>query len=172
MYTSTLTHKCSHLKIPKLKQTEANLGDLSAAVTSLMTLFGLRDLNIGGMTSKNNRAPKTLSLISQVYGNWNCNYRQEKLKEVSNWRYFVPRDRCPWQTTSSLPLSVLCIISSPDVNSNRYYCPEKYRNGGKICLDLCDIGLWPLTWIVCMGITFVNGNYSWKFNDDTVKGTL
>ena len=42
----------------------------------------------------------------------------------------------------------------------------------KIYVDLCDLDLWPLTSTFCMHTTFVNGNYSWKFNDDTKEGTL
>ena len=45
-------------------------------------------------------------------------------------------------------------------------------NWGKICFDLCDLDLWPLTLTFCMDITFVNGNNSWKFHDDTMIGTL
>ena len=34
--------------------------------------------------------------------------------------------------------------------------------------DLCDLDLWPF----CMDITSVNGNNSWKFQGDTMTGTL
>ena len=36
----------------------------------------------------------------------------------------------------------------------------------------CDLDLWSLTISFCMDITFVNGNNSWEFYDDTVTGTL
>ena len=41
----------------------------------------------------------------------------------------------------------------------------------KLGFDLCDLDLWPLTLIFCMDITFVNGNNSWKFHEDTMRGT-
>ena len=37
--------------------------------------------------------------------------------------------------------------------------------------DLCDLDLWPLTLTFCIDITFVIGNNSWTFHDDTVMGT-
>ena len=37
---------------------------------------------------------------------------------------------------------------------------------------LCDFVLWSLTWTFCTDITSVNANYSWKFRDDTMRGTL
>ena len=49
---------------------------------------------------------------------------------------------------------------------------RKCPNWGNICFDLCDLDLWPLTLTFCMDITFVNGNNSWQFHDDTVTGTL
>ena len=44
----------------------------------------------------------------------------------------------------------------------------------------CDLDIWSLTWIFCMGITSFNDKYStsfndkysWKFNDDTITKTL
>ena len=49
---------------------------------------------------------------------------------------------------------------------------RKRPNWGKICLDVCDLDLWPLTLTFCMDITFVNDNNSWKFHDDLMGGTL
>ena len=62
----------------------------------------------------------------------------------------------------------LCIISSPYVNSNWSYGRETAKWGQ----DLCDLDLWPLTLTFCMDITSVNGSNSWKFQDDTMTGTL
>ena len=39
-------------------------------------------------------------------------------------------------------------------------------------LAFCDIDLWHLTMIFSMDNTSANGNYSWKFHDDMMKGTL
>ena len=41
-----------------------------------------------------------------------------------------------------------------------------------ICFEPCDLDLWPLTLCFCMHIISVNGNYSWKFHDDTMMGIL
>ena len=41
----------------------------------------------------------------------------------------------------------------------------------KLCYDLCDLDLWPLTLAFDMHITSVLGNNSWKFGDDTMMGT-
>ena len=38
-------------------------------------------------------------------------------------------------------------------------------------LDLCDLDFWPLFFTFWMDITSVNGNRSWKFDDDTMMGT-
>ena len=40
----------------------------------------------------------------------------------------------------------------------------------KICFDLFDIELWPLTLTFCMDITFVHGNNSLNIHD-TMTGT-
>ena len=47
---------------------------------------------------------------------------------------------------------------------------QKRPNSGKM-FDVCDLDLWPLTLTFCMDITFVSGNNSWKFHDDTLRGT-
>ena len=48
----------------------------------------------------------------------------------------------------------------------------KYPNWNKIYFTLCDLDFWPLILTFCMDIIFVNGNYSWKFHDDKIRGTL
>ena len=53
------------------------------------------------------------------------------------------------------------------MNSNWSYSPEMVKLG----VDLCDLDLWPLTLTFCMDVTFVIGNNSWKFHDDTMMGT-
>ena len=53
------------------------------------------------------------------------------------------------------------------MNSNLSYGPETAKLG----FDLCDLDLWPLTLTFCMDITFVIGDNSWKFHDDTMVGT-
>ena len=53
------------------------------------------------------------------------------------------------------------------MNSNWSYSPETAKLG----YDLCDLDLWPMILTFCMDITFVIGNNSWKFRDDTMTGT-
>ena len=43
---------------------------------------------------------------------------------------------------------------------------RKRPNWDKICFDLCDLDLWPLTMTFCVDIILVNGNNSWNFHDD------
>ena len=64
-------------------------------------------------------------------------------------------------------LPAVCIISLPYVNSNWSKSPETAKLG----VDLCDLDIWPLTLAFRMDITFVHGNNSWKFHDDTMMGT-
>ena len=53
------------------------------------------------------------------------------------------------------------------MNLNWCYGPETVKMG----FDLCDLDLWPLTVTFCMDIIFVNGEHSWKFQDDMMRGT-
>ena len=60
------------------------------------------------------------------------------------------------------------LIANPwHVNSNWSYSPEMAKLG----CDLCDLDLWPLTKTLCMDVTLVRGDNSWKFHDDTMMGT-
>ena len=53
------------------------------------------------------------------------------------------------------------------VNSNWSYSPETAKLG----FDLSDLDLWPQSMTLCLSIISVNGNNSWKFDDDTVMGS-
>ena len=53
------------------------------------------------------------------------------------------------------------------MNSNWSYSPETVKLG----VDLCDLDLWPLTLTFCVDVTFIIGNNSGKFRDDTMMGT-
>ena len=70
--------------------------------------------------------------------------------------------------TSSKQQQALCIISLPYMNSNWCYGPETAKWGH----DFCDLDLWPQTLTCCMNIISVNGNISWKFQDDTMARIL
>ena len=84
------------------------------------------------------------------------------------WPWNLTDDLEKQQGTSPKQHQALCVISSPYVNSNWSYGPETAKWGH----DLCDLDLWPLILTFCMDITFVIGNNSWKFHDDTMMGTL
>ena len=49
---------------------------------------------------------------------------------------------------------------------------RKSQNWDKNCFNLHDLDLWTLTLTVCMDITSLNGNYSWKLHGGTIAGTL
>ena len=59
------------------------------------------------------------------------------------------------------------IISKPSVSSNSSYSPETVKLG----FDVRGLDILPLTLTLCMDITFVHGNISWKFHNDTMTGT-
>ena len=84
------------------------------------------------------------------------------------WPWNLTDDLEKQQGTSSKQNQALCIVSSPYVNSIRSYDPETAKWGQ----DLCDPHLWPLTLTFCMDITSASANKSWKFQDDTMTGTL
>ena len=83
------------------------------------------------------------------------------------WPWNLTDDLEKQEGTSPKHYQAICIISSSYVNSNWSYSPETVKWG----CDLCDLDLWPLTLIFCMDVTFVTGNNSWKFHDDTMMGT-
>ena len=83
------------------------------------------------------------------------------------WPWYLTYDLKKQKDTSSKQHQALCIISSSYVNSNLSYSLETVKLG----CDLCDLDLWPLTLTFCMDLTFVIGNHSWKFHDDTMMGT-
>ena len=77
-------------------------------------------------------------------------------------------DRWPWKTIrqpfSSISSYVYYFVAICKFKLD--YDPETLKLG-KMCFDLCDRDLWPLTLTVCMHITSVNCNNSCKFQDDT-----
>ena len=72
------------------------------------------------------------------------------------------------QGTSPKQHQAIRIISSSHVTSNWSYSPETV----KLCCDLSDLDLWPMTLTFCMDFTLVLGDNSWRFHDDTMIGTL
>ena len=131
------------------------------------------------MTLKNNRVPLLccFNLCASFHSQWwiptGVTVRKRlfwvKIDDfLAVWPWNLTYDLEEWQGTSSKQHQALCIISSPYVNSNWSYGPETAKWGH----DLCDLDLWSLTLTFCMDIVSVNGNNSWKFQDDTVRETL
>ena len=96
-------------------------------------------------------------------------------RRLSKLATFVPCDLGVTLGSKSAPL--LCYVKlCASFLSHRWIqtgvTVRKPPNWGKICFELCDLDLWPLTLIFCMDTTFVNGNNSWNFHDDQMTETL
>ena len=87
----------------------------------------------------------------------------------SNLTILEPCDLEIWRMTlkNNRATLISCIISSSYVNSNWSYSPETVKLG----CDLCYLDFWPMTLTLCMDLTLVIGNNSWKFHDDTMRAT-
>ena len=129
------------------------------------------------MTSKHNRAhfQPTLTFVHHfvTIGEFKLDLQSRNAQFGSKstiflvvWPWNLTDDLEKQQSTSSMTHEALCIISSPCMNSNSSYGPETAKFG------FWPSWSWPLTLILCMDITFVNGNHSWKFYDDRMTGTL
>ena len=88
------------------------------------------------------------------------------LCELKIWQMTLENNRAPL-----LCYFKLCASFHSHCWIQTGFIVRKHPNWGKICFDLRDLDLSPLTLTFCMDITFVNGN-SWKFHDDTMTGTL
>ena len=95
-----------------------------------------------------------------------------------NRLFFVPCDLEIWRMTLKNNIAPLLCYFKLCVSFHSHWWIQtrviipKRPNWGKFCFDLCELDLWPLILTVCMDITWVNGNNSWKFHDDTMRGTL
>ena len=123
------------------------------------------------------RSSKFQGHTSQKMWRFECNI--SKLTIESLWfALFVPCDveirRMTLKNNRAPPLCYLKLCAS--FRSHLWIqtgvTVRKRPKWGKICFDLCDIDLWPLTLNFCMDITFVNGNNSWKSHDDAMTATL
>ena len=150
---------------------------------SKWTIFVPCDLDIWWMTLKNNKAPSpdlfhVLYIISYPLVNSNRSYCPETPNVGPNRRFLsyvtLKFDRWQWKTIVHLFYATsICVhhfVAICEIKLELW--SRKSQNWDKICLDLCDLHLWPLTLTFCMDITFVNGNNSWKYHGDTVTGTL
>ena len=138
--------------------------------------FVPRYLEIWRMTLKNNRAPVVyyFKLCVSFSSHWWIQIGVTVRKcpiWVKNDDFFscvtLKFDGWPWKTIGQGHQAFWNILSSY-MNLKSNYSPETALLG----FDFCDLDLWPLTLTFCMGITFVNGNNSWKFHDHTMRGTL
>ena len=103
------------------------------------------------------------------------------LNSVQDHRFFSTCELKIWQVTSKNNRTPLlchvkfCASLCSHLHVNSYWSygvtVRKCPTWGKICLTFW-FWLWPLTLIFCVDSTFVNGNYSWIFNYDTMRGTL
>ena len=75
------------------------------------------------------------------------------------WPWNLMDDIEKQQGTSPMPHEAMCIILLPYVNTNWSYGPETAKLG----FVLCDLDLWSLN---------INGDNTWKFHDDKMKGIL
>ena len=142
----------------------------------LTIFFAPHDLENWRITLKNNKAPFLcyFKLCASFHSHW-CIPIGVAVRKRPTWVKISDFLAVwPWNLTDDLEKQqgssfklhqALCMISSPYVNSNGL----KTAKWGH---DLCDLNLWSLTLTFCMDITSVNGNNSWKFQDDTTTGTL
>ena len=114
---------------------------------------------------------QSLGIISKPYVNLNWSYHPETLKLGSNWRFFgtcdLPFDRWPWKT-----IEHLFYATSSSVHHFAAICEFKQELWSENAKIGAKFGLTSVTLTFCMDITFVNGNYSWKCNDDAMRGRL
>ena len=121
---------------------------------------------------------QALCIIWNPSMNWNWSYSHETHNSGLNWQFFVLCDlenrQMTWKTIRHFLLCYfkLCASFRNHVWIETGVTVRKCPNWCKICFDLCDLELWPLTLAFCMDITFVNGNHSWKFPEDGMTGTL
>ena len=94
-----------------------------------------------------------------------------------NWRFFCPL--WPWNLTkitlkeNRAPLLFHCkrlAWHRSHLRIQTGFTVRKRLNWGKMCLDGCDLDLWP--WSYAWISRFVCGKNSWKFHDDTMSGSL
>ena len=129
------------------------------------------DLEIWWITLKNDRAPISFhnnSWIQTGVTVWKCPIWVEINKYfLAVWTLDSRDDLDKLLGTSPKPHQALCIISSAYMNFNWSYSAEIPKLGQNL--------FWPLgPWLLIYGlellhgITSVNGNSSWKFNDDVM----
>ena len=132
-----------------------------------------RDLEMWQITLKNNRAPLLCYFKLRVSFH-NHRLFPEMPNLGQNRRFCVPCDLVIWRMAlkhNRAPLLCYFKLCASFHNHRLIQTRVTYSpKTAKLGFDLCDLNLWPLTLTFCMDITFVNGNNSWKFHNDTIRG--
>ena len=116
---------------------------------------------------------QAMCIIPEPLVDSNLSYSLETPNLGQNQRFWsrvtLKFDGWPWKTIGQLFYATSSFVH--DFVAIRKFKLELRAYWGTICFDLCDLDLWPLTLTFCMDITFVYGNNSWKFQDDTMRET-
>ena len=138
-------------------------------------IFSPCDLEIWQMTLKNNRALIHLSYAASSFvrhfvaidefklelGSGNTQSGSRSTSFLAAWRMTLKNNRQPVLSNIKLCTSFRCHMSIQTGVTVR-----KPLSG----VMTCNLDLSPPTF--CMPVTSVNGYISWKFQDDTMRGTL
>ena len=101
--------------------------------------------------------------------NWSYSPETPNLGQI--WRFLEPCDLEIWRMTLKNNRAPLLSIIKLYASFHHHMWIQTGVTVRKWGVDLCDLGLWPLTLTFCMDVTFVIVNNSWKFHDDTMMGT-
>ena len=175
--TSSFVHHS--MAIDELKLTlqsgNAQLGSTSEFFVPLTLKFDV--------CPKNNRAPLScnINLRASIHGHWwietyvtvrkrptvfkICNFLSRVTLQFDGWHRKNIR-------AHFLCHCKLCASFHSHVRNQTTVTVRKRPNWDRTCLELCDLTLWAMTLTFCMGITFVNGDISWNYYDDTMTGPL
>ena len=122
---------------------------------------------------KNNRAPplyytKLCASFRSQSVNLNWSYSSEALNsgQIGDFRPVWLRN-----LTADLEKTIGHISHAKSSLVHHFITIREFElETDRLSLDLCDLGLWPLTF--CTDVTFANCNQSWQFHDDTMRRTL
>ena len=131
------------------------------------------DLEIWWMTAKNNRAHLLccFKLCASLHSHcWiqTVTVTVRKLNSGQNWQFFVPCNLEIWWMT--LRNNKAPLLSNINLCAS-FRCHMWIQTGVTVRKRLNGV-MTSVTLTLCMDITSVNGDISWKFQDDTMTGTL
>ena len=136
------------------------------------SIFSPCDLPIWWMTSKNNGAPLLyyVRLCASFQIHWWIQtgvtvWKRSIRVKIGDFLFHVTLkfDGRPWETIRHL-------FYTPSSFMHHFKAMSEFKLTLESSVTL-TIDLWPLTLTFCVDITFVIGNNSWKFHDDTMMGT-